>query len=78
MIIKNCKQVNSFQLKVTNHVTNHDFSIKFWKWKDNQINFDAKTKAKTEAEEKDGFVEVNKVYKHDSIQIKNTLLVRKK
>ena len=32
-------------------------------------------KAKTEAEEKDGFVEVNKVFKHDSIQIKNTLLV---
>ena len=61
MIIKNCKQVNYFQLKGTNHVTNHDFSIKFWKLKDNPIHFDVETKAKPEAEEKDGFVEVNKV-----------------
>ena len=64
-----CKQVNSFLLKVTNPVTNHYFSIKFWKLKDNPIN--AETKAKPEAEEKEGFVKVNKVYQHDSIQIKD-------
>ena len=59
------------KLKVTNSVTYHDFSIKFWKLKDNPINFDAETKAKPEAEEKDGFVKVNKVNKLDSIRIKN-------
>ena len=73
-----CKHVNSFQLKVTNHVTNHDFSINFWKLKDNPIHFDAETKAKPEAEEKDGFVKVNKVYKLDSIRIKKMLVVGNK
>ena len=56
-------------------VTNNYFSIKVWKLKDNTIN--AETKAEPEAEEKEGFVKVNKVYQHDSIQIKKWLVGNK-
>ena len=57
--------MNYFQLKVSNHLTNHDFSIKFWTLKDNPNYFDFEAKKQEKA--KDGFVKVNEVYKHDSI-----------